>query len=279
MPFKSKAQRRYLYATHPAIAKRFQEHTPKNAKLPERISSPAATTSKTAALSPLLRRFVTAFASMNQAQQAMNSRPPIYSPGLLAKTLTTTKTAQDDQSTPLGLHQEPAFALGRVQKQQLALEALYKLAGLRPPLPQLPTSIFPKPGAIGIHQPGQATQVPTIQAQLGLPQPNAPSNALPNQRGQPQQQSHPTTGQPQDPRVRHQFNQKSVYGAGPLSNTGIAGVGMNLNPVHAGLAMKRASAAADAAGVIVDNNSLMTRLGLLAGDRPSSFRSNPEAGR
>lgn len=34
MPFKSKAQRSYLYATHPSVAKKFQAETPKNAKLP-----------------------------------------------------------------------------------------------------------------------------------------------------------------------------------------------------------------------------------------------------
>lgn len=29
MPFKSKAQRRFLYAVHPKIAKRFKKHTTK----------------------------------------------------------------------------------------------------------------------------------------------------------------------------------------------------------------------------------------------------------
>lgn len=36
MPFKSEAQRRYLYANHPEVARTFQAHTPKNAKLPEK---------------------------------------------------------------------------------------------------------------------------------------------------------------------------------------------------------------------------------------------------
>lgn len=35
MPFKSQAQRRYLYAKHPEVAKKFAAHTPKGAKLPE----------------------------------------------------------------------------------------------------------------------------------------------------------------------------------------------------------------------------------------------------
>lgn len=38
MPFKSKAQRRWMYANKPEMAKRWQKHTPKNKKLPERVS-------------------------------------------------------------------------------------------------------------------------------------------------------------------------------------------------------------------------------------------------
>jgi len=37
VPFKSDAQRRFLYAKHPKIAERFQEHTPKGARLPEHV--------------------------------------------------------------------------------------------------------------------------------------------------------------------------------------------------------------------------------------------------
>lgn len=36
MPFVSQAQRRFLFATAPAVARRYAEHTPKGAKLPER---------------------------------------------------------------------------------------------------------------------------------------------------------------------------------------------------------------------------------------------------
>lgn len=35
MPFKSKAQRAFLYAKHPKIAKEFAKKTPKGAKLPK----------------------------------------------------------------------------------------------------------------------------------------------------------------------------------------------------------------------------------------------------
>ena len=40
MPFKSKAQQKFLYAKHPEIAEEFAEHTPKSAygKLPEHVS-------------------------------------------------------------------------------------------------------------------------------------------------------------------------------------------------------------------------------------------------
>ncbi len=39
MPFKSKAQQRYLYAKEPKVAQRYAEETPKSAygKLPERV--------------------------------------------------------------------------------------------------------------------------------------------------------------------------------------------------------------------------------------------------
>ncbi len=41
MPFKSQAQRRYLYAKEPAVAKEFQEKTQKNAKLPQHVAKKA----------------------------------------------------------------------------------------------------------------------------------------------------------------------------------------------------------------------------------------------
>jgi len=40
MPFKSEAQRRWVYAKHPEMAKRWQEHTPKD-KLPEKVKHAA----------------------------------------------------------------------------------------------------------------------------------------------------------------------------------------------------------------------------------------------
>lgn len=39
MPFKSEAQRRYLYKFHPKMAKKWEKHTPKGKKLPERVKS------------------------------------------------------------------------------------------------------------------------------------------------------------------------------------------------------------------------------------------------
>jgi hypothetical protein len=40
MPFKSKAQRRFMYSQHPELAKEFEEATPKGAKLPEHVGKP-----------------------------------------------------------------------------------------------------------------------------------------------------------------------------------------------------------------------------------------------
>lgn len=39
MPFKSQAQRAFLYAKHPAIAKRWQKETGSQPNLPEKIDS------------------------------------------------------------------------------------------------------------------------------------------------------------------------------------------------------------------------------------------------
>ena len=37
MPFKSQAQRKYLYAMHPKLAKEFAAKTPKGKKLPQHV--------------------------------------------------------------------------------------------------------------------------------------------------------------------------------------------------------------------------------------------------
>jgi len=37
MPFVSQAQRRFMHAKHPKIAKEFEEATPKGVKLPEKV--------------------------------------------------------------------------------------------------------------------------------------------------------------------------------------------------------------------------------------------------
>ncbi len=39
MPFRSKAQRAWMYAKHPKMAARWQKETPKGAKLPKRVKS------------------------------------------------------------------------------------------------------------------------------------------------------------------------------------------------------------------------------------------------
>ena len=42
MPFKSQAQRRFLYATNPKVAKKFSKHTPAGTKLPDRVKKAEA---------------------------------------------------------------------------------------------------------------------------------------------------------------------------------------------------------------------------------------------
>lgn len=41
MPFKSKAQRAYMYSRHPKLAKEFESKTPKGAVLPKRVGKRA----------------------------------------------------------------------------------------------------------------------------------------------------------------------------------------------------------------------------------------------
>lgn len=56
MPFKSEAQRRYLYANEPKVAKSWEKKTPKNAKLPERAKKKRKGSSIMAALEEGARR-------------------------------------------------------------------------------------------------------------------------------------------------------------------------------------------------------------------------------
>ena len=37
MPMRSQAQRGFLWATHPKVAKEFEKHTPKGKKLPKHV--------------------------------------------------------------------------------------------------------------------------------------------------------------------------------------------------------------------------------------------------
>lgn len=39
MPFKSEAQRKFLFATDPKLAEKFAAETPKNAKIPEKVKA------------------------------------------------------------------------------------------------------------------------------------------------------------------------------------------------------------------------------------------------
>ena len=54
MPFKSQAQRRFLYATNPNVAKKFAKHTPKGKKLPERVKEAAMASAKIKAAKDVL---------------------------------------------------------------------------------------------------------------------------------------------------------------------------------------------------------------------------------
>lgn len=59
MPFVSEAQRRYMYANHPKLAKEFETATPENADLPERVKKDSSKKNhdrKRAAMKALLQQ-------------------------------------------------------------------------------------------------------------------------------------------------------------------------------------------------------------------------------
>ncbi len=49
MPFVSKAQRKYMYAKHPELAKEFEAATPKGKKLPQHVKPKGKATKKSKA--------------------------------------------------------------------------------------------------------------------------------------------------------------------------------------------------------------------------------------
>jgi hypothetical protein len=53
MPFRSEAQRRFLFAKHPSVAKEFAAHTPHGKDLPEHVSDEEKKKSYLSALSKL----------------------------------------------------------------------------------------------------------------------------------------------------------------------------------------------------------------------------------
>ena len=46
MPFKSEAQRKWMYATNPKMAKEWEEHTPEGKELPKKVKKNGTTKSK-----------------------------------------------------------------------------------------------------------------------------------------------------------------------------------------------------------------------------------------
>ncbi len=48
MPFKSQAQRKFMYASHPEMAKEWEAHTPKGKKLPKHVKKKVSTGKKVA---------------------------------------------------------------------------------------------------------------------------------------------------------------------------------------------------------------------------------------
>ena len=75
MPFKSQAQRRWMYAKHPAMAKEWQEHTPKGTKLPPHVHS--KTKPADAVKEALDQLYAAAGAAPSPLEQARQQLPQI----------------------------------------------------------------------------------------------------------------------------------------------------------------------------------------------------------
>ena len=56
MPFKSKAQRRWMYANEPEMARKWSDHTPKGKKLPEYTKQAAMTNQEQAYINGFVKR-------------------------------------------------------------------------------------------------------------------------------------------------------------------------------------------------------------------------------
>ncbi len=91
MPLKSQAQRRYLWAKHPEVAREFEEHTPKGKKLPEHVEK------KTAELKLLLKSAVVAAPT-----QGVGAAMGIPGPMKIQP-----QAAQPAQGAPTGIPQLP----------------------------------------------------------------------------------------------------------------------------------------------------------------------------
>jgi hypothetical protein len=56
MPFVSEAQRKYMHAKHPEIAKEWEAHTPSGARLPEKVATTARKEKRAGGVHPDLAR-------------------------------------------------------------------------------------------------------------------------------------------------------------------------------------------------------------------------------
>ena len=81
MPFESKAQRRFMYAKHPEMAKRWEAHTPKGKKLPEHKGDKTMATKKAEFIQAFLNRAaregVVGVAALTKLAQDMQKRASV----------------------------------------------------------------------------------------------------------------------------------------------------------------------------------------------------------
>ena len=85
MPFKSNAQRKWMYANEPGIAKKWSKHTPKGTKLPEHVKQKKANmnTQEQAYINGFVKR--AAEYGLTQEQAISIYKQALVSPVLMGK--------------------------------------------------------------------------------------------------------------------------------------------------------------------------------------------------
>lgn len=170
MPMESQAQRRWMWATHPTMARRWEEHTPKGKKLPEKVSMDLT----------MIRAFRDELEKISSAASKVLTSIPKIRPHVNPETIfggrqaLKTVGARGARGAAQAAHAAEGTAAGVLPKsvpQQGATRAGVMPAAAKPPPPVPegaldPTYVRPAPAAAA-HMPQAApAQAPQGQSML-----------------------------------------------------------------------------------------------------------------